>query len=175
MAKSLSEFKDYVIDFDYEQKKYVYVSGTSFYDGKELPFEETLAMFGVISSDGVCNTEIYNSVNAKALITEYLQTVGDSKDHDYVDKIYYSEEVDGKIVSFCIAPYYVYPYDRRALEFISIDGVLYDTKGVVEFLQKDVFPISIYNSDEEVEYKENDDVTIDLQEGDTLNLLLKEG
>ena len=169
------EFKDYVIDFDYEQKKYVYVSCTSFYDGKELPFEETLAMFGDISSDGFCNTEIYNSVNAKALITEYLQTIGDSKDHDHVDKVYYREEVDGKTVSFCIDPYYVYPYDGRALEFISIDGVLYDTKGVEEFLQKDVFSISIYNPDEEIEYKENDDVTIDPQEGDTLNLLLKEG
>ena len=38
---------------------------------------------------------------------------------------------------------------------------------------KDVFYISIYNPDEEIEYKENDDVTIDPQEGDTLNLILE--
>lgn len=90
-------------------------------------------------------------MNGKALISGFLQTIGDIKDHDYVDKVYYREEVDGKTVSFCIDPYYVYPYDGRALEFISIDGVLYDTKGVGEFLLKDVFSISIYNSDEEIE------------------------
>ena len=113
-------------------------------------------------------------MNGKALISGFLQTIGDSKDHDYVDKVYYREEVDGKTLSFCIDPYYVYPYDGRALEFISIDGVLYDTKEeVVEFLQKDVFSISIYNPDEEIEYKENDDVTIDPQEGDTLNIILE--
>ena len=112
-------------------------------------------------------------MNGKALISGFLQTIGDSKDHDYVDKVYYREEVDGKTVSFCIDPCYVYPYDGSALEFISIDGVLYDTKGVGEFLLKDVFSISIYNPDEEIEYKENDDVTIDPQEGDTLNLILE--
>ena len=52
-------------------------------------------------------------------------------------------------------------------EEISKDYIEKGANTVADLFKKD--------KDEEIEYKENDDVTIDPQEGDTLNLLLKEG
>lgn len=130
------ELNDYIIDGDTEP--YTYGGGTALYGGEELSFDEVNAMLRDLYSADFSSTEIHNSVKDKAFITSFLNYSQYGDRFDYVDKIYYSEEVEGKTVSFCITPNQVENIDERTLEYIAIDGVLYDTKEVVESLNSEV-------------------------------------
>ncbi len=130
------ELKDYIIDGDTEP--YTYGGGTALYGGEELSFEEVKAMLTDLYSADISCTEIHNSVKDKAFITSFLNYFQYGDKYDYVDKIYYSEEVEGKTVSFSITPDHVESINERTLEYIAIDGVLYDTKEIVESLKSEV-------------------------------------
>ena len=130
------ELKDYIIDGDTEP--YTYGGGTALYGGEELSFEEVKAMLTDLYSADFSCTEIHNSVKDKAFITSFLNYFQYGDKYDYVDKIYYSEEVEGKTVSFSITPDHVESINERTLEYIAIDGVLYDTKEMVESLKSEV-------------------------------------
>ena len=132
----LFELKDYIIDGDTEP--YTYGGGTALYGGEELSFEEVKAMLTDLYSADFSCTEIHNSVKDKAFITSFLNYFQYGDKYDYVDKIYYSEEVEGKTVSFSITPDHVESINERTLEYIAIDGVLYDTKEIVESLKSEV-------------------------------------
>ena len=131
------ELKDYIIDGDTEP--FTYGGGTALYDGEELPFDELKTMLKDLYSADFSSTEIHNSVKDKAFITSFLNYFQYGDKFDYVDKIYYSEEVEGKTVSFSITPDHVESINERTLEYIAIDGVLYDTKEMVESLKSEVF------------------------------------
>ena len=130
------ELKDYIINGDTEP--YTYGGGTALYGGEELSFEEVKAMLTDLYSADFSCTEIHNSVKDKAFITSFLNYFQYGDKFDYVDKIYYSEEVEGKTVSFSITPDHVESIYERTLEYIAIDGVLYDTKEVVESFKSEV-------------------------------------
>ena len=130
------ELKDCIIDGDTEP--YTYGGGTALYGGEELSFEEVKAMLTDLYSADFSCTEIHNSVKDKAFITSFLNYFQYGDKYDYVDKIYYSEEVEGKTVSFSITPDHVESINERTLEYIAIDGVLYDTKEMVESLKSEV-------------------------------------
>ena len=130
------ELKDYIIDGDTEP--YTYGGGTALYGGEELSFEEAKVLLTDLYSADFSCTEIHNSVKDKAFITSFLNYFQYGDKFDYVDKIYYSEEVDGKTVSFSITPDHVESINERTLEYIAIDGVLYDTKEIVESLKSEV-------------------------------------
>ena len=130
------ELKDYIIYGDTEP--YTYGGGTALYGGEELSFEEVKAMLTDLYSADFSCTEIHNSVKDKAFITSFLNYFQYGDKFDYVDKIYYSEEVEGKTVSFSITPDHVESINERTLEYIAIDGVLYDTKEMVESLKSEV-------------------------------------
>lgn len=130
------ELKDYIIDGDTEP--YTYGGGTALYGGEELSFEEVKAMLTDLYSADISCTEIHNSVKDKAFITSFLNYFQYGDKFGYVDKIYYSEEVEGKTVSFSITPDHVESINERTLEYIAIDGVLYDTKEMVESLKSEV-------------------------------------
>lgn len=130
------ELKDYIIDGDTEP--YTYGGGTALYGGEKLSFEEVKAMLTDLYSADFSCTEIHNSVKDKAFITSFLNYFQYGDKFDYVDKIYYSEEVEGKTVSFSITPDHVESINERTLEYIAIDGVLYDTKEMVESLKSEV-------------------------------------
>ena len=130
------ELKDYIIDGDTEP--YTYGGGTALYGGEELSFEEAKVLLTDLYSADFSCTEIHNSVKDKAFITSFLNYFQYGDKFDYVDKIYYSEEVEGKTVSFSITPDHVESINERTLEYIAIDGVLYDTKEIVESLKSEV-------------------------------------
>ena len=130
------ELKDYIIDGDTEP--YTYGGGTALYGGEELSFEEAKVLLTDLYSADFSCTEIHNSVKDKAFITSFLNYFQYGDKFDYVDKIYYSEEVEGKTVSFSITPDHVESINERTLEYIAIDGVLYDTKEMVESLKSEV-------------------------------------
>ena len=130
------ELKDYIIDGDTEP--YTYGGGTALYGGEELSFEEAKVLLTDLYSADFSCTEIHNSVKDKAFITSFLNYFQYGDKYDYVDKIYYSEEVEGKTVSFSITPDHVESINERTLEYIAIDGVLYDTKEMVESLKSEV-------------------------------------
>ena len=129
------ELKDYIIDGDIEP--YTYGGVTALYGGEELSFEEVKAMLTDLYSADISCTEIHNSVKDKSFITSFLNYFQYGDKFDYVDKIYYSEEVEGKTVSFSITPDHVESINERTLEYIAIDGVLYDTKEIVESLKSE--------------------------------------
>ena len=130
------KLKDYIIDGDTEP--YTYGGGTALYGGEELSFEEAKVLLTDLYSADFSCTEIHNSVKDKAFITSFLNYFQYGDKFDYVDKIYYSEEVEGKTVSFSITPDHVESINERTLEYIAIDGVLYDTKEIVESLKSEV-------------------------------------
>ena len=130
------ELKDCIIDGDTEP--YTYGGGTALYGGEELSFEEAKVLLTDLYSADFSCTEIHNSVKDKAFITSFLNYFQYGDKFDYVDKIYYSEEVEGKTVSFSITPDHVESINERTLEYIAIDGVLYDTKEIVESLKSEV-------------------------------------
>lgn len=76
------------------------------------------------------------------------------------DTLYYTTEVDGKTVTVAIKPFYIYPYGARRIEYIAIDGVLYNATGVAESIFSGIQSVSIYNDNDDEIYKTGNDAVI---------------
>lgn len=127
---------DCVIDFD-GLEPYV-VSGSILLNDVESDFNTANVIIEEASAEFLDYYSVTNMEqgNATYSLLQTAHVVGE--DVDMSDTIYYTTEVDGKNVTVSVKPFYVDPVDDRCIEYIAIDGVLYNAAGVAEFIYSDI-------------------------------------
>lgn len=147
-----------VIDFDWFEP--YFVSGSILLNGVESDFNTANRIMEESSAEFFDYYSLTNIEQENATYS-FLQTdhvVG--KDVDMSNTLYYTTEVDGKNVTVAVKPFYIYPYDDRCIEYIAIDGILYNAAGVAESIYSGIQSVSIYNWIDDEEYKTGNDAVI---------------
>lgn len=156
--------ENYVIDY----MKGEHVGGTAWLDGVEAEHSNIAPLMSEAIEKDSSQTELLTGRDGNRAWSAIWML--DIKDGDYVrkDKVCYSEKLDEKTVYVGLSPYYVYPYDRRSIEYIAIDNVSYDTTGVAEFIFGDIQELGIYDYKLDTWYESGNDAVLGMTEGDTL-------
>lgn len=140
---------DCVINFDGFEP--YFVSGSILLNGVKSDFNTATRIMEESSTEFFDYYSLTNMEQENATYS-FLQTdhvVG--KDSKMSNTLYYTTEVDGKNVTVSVNSFFVYPYVDRSIEYIAIDGVLYNAAGVAESIFNDIHSVAIYNwTDDEV-------------------------
>ena len=145
---------------DYEGFEPYLVSGSVLLNGVESDFSTATRIMEESSAEFFDYYSLTNMEKENATYS-FLQTdhvVGE--DSNRSDTLYYTTEVDGKTVTVAIKPFYIYPYADRCIEYIAIDGVLYNAAGVAESIFNGIQSVGIYNDNDDEIYKTGNNAVI---------------
>lgn len=145
---------------DYEGFEPYLVSGSILLNGVESDFATAIRIMEESSAEFFDYYSLTNMEQENATYS-FLQTdhvVG--KDSNMSNTLYYTTEVDGKNVTVSVNSFFVYPYVDRSIEYIAIDGVLYNAAGVAESIFSGIQSVSIYNWNDNETYKTGNDAEI---------------
>ena len=145
---------------DYEGFEPYLVSGSILLNGVESDIATATRIIEESSAEffdyySVTNLE---QDNATYSFVQTSHVIG--KDSTMSNILYYTTEVDGKDVTVSVDSFFVYPYDDRSIEYIAIDGVLYNASGVAESIFGDIQSVAIYNWTDDQIYKTGNDAVI---------------
>ena len=145
---------------DYEGFEPYLVSGSILLNGVESDFATAIRIMEESSAEFFDYYSLTNMEQENATYS-FLQTdhvVG--KDSKMSNTLYYTTEVDGKNVTVSVNSFFVYPYVDRSIEYIAIDGVLYNAAGVAESIFSGIQSVSIHNWNDDETYKTGNDAVI---------------
>ena len=145
---------------DYEWFEPYLVSGSILLNDVESDFATATRIMEESSAEFFDYYSVANMEQENATYS-FLQTshvVGE--DSNRSDTLYYTTEVDGKTVTIAVKPFYIHPYGDRRIEYIAIDGVLYNAAGVAESIFSGIQSVSIYNDNDDEIYKTGNNTVI---------------
>lgn len=139
------------------------VSGSILVNDAESDFNTASGILDEASAEAFDQYSLTNMEqgNVTYSLLQTAHVVGE--DTDMSDTVYYTAEVDGKTVTVSVNPFLVYPVDDRRIEYIAIDGVLYNAAGVAEFIYSDIQSVSIYNVKYDEVYETGNDAVITME------------
>ena len=145
---------------DYEEFEPYLVSGSILLNGVESDIATATRIMAESSAEffdyySVTNME---QENATYSFVQTSHVIG--KDSTMSNILYYTTEVDGKKVTVSVNSFFVYPYVDRCIEYIAIDGVLYNAAGVAESIFSGIQSVSIYNDNNDEIYKTGNNAVI---------------
>ena len=138
---------------DYEVFEPYLVSGSILLNGVESDIATATRIMEESSAEFFDYYSLSNMEKENATYS-FLQTdhvVGENTDTS--NTLYYTTEIDGKNVTVAVKPFYIHPYVDRCIEYIAIDGVLYNAAGVAESIFNGIQSVGIYNWNDDETYK----------------------
>ena len=148
---------------DYEWFEPYLVSGSILLNGVESDFDTVNRIIEESSAEFFDYYSVTNIEQENATYS-FLQTDHVAgEDSNRSDTLYYTTEVDGKTVTVAVKPFYIHPYGDRCIEYIAIDGVLYNATGVAESVFNGIQSVGIYNWIDDETYKTGNDVVINTE------------
>lgn len=145
---------------DYEEFEPCLVSGSILLNGVESDLATATRIIEESSAEFFDYYSLTNMEQENATYS-FLQTdhvAGEASNRS--DTLYYTTEVDGKTVTVAVKPFYIHPYGDRRIEYIAIDGVLYNAAGVAESIFSGIQSVSIYNDNDDEIYKTGNNAVI---------------
>ena len=145
---------------DYEGFEPYFVSGSILLNGVESDFATAIRIIEESSAEFFDYYSLTNIEQENATYS-FLQTSHVAgEDSNRSDTLYYTTEVNGKTVTVAVKPFYIHPYGDRRIEYIAIDGVLYNATGVAESIFSGIQSVSIYNDNDDEIYKTGNNAVI---------------